>query len=53
MTLRYITHTATFDRYFVLDNCQLSGDGILAHAILSEHKTLDEAQQACDSLNAN
>jgi hypothetical protein len=51
MTSRYITYTATFDRIFVLDNLQLSGDGILAHAIVSEHHCTDEAQKECDRLN--
>ena len=53
MTSRYITHTTNDGlRYFVLDNLQLSGDGILAHAITSEHSSLDEAQQESDRLNA-
>ena len=53
MKTRYITHTSHDGlRYFVLDNLQLSADGIIAHAILSEHETLDEAQQESDRLNA-
>ena len=51
MKSRYITYNASFDRIFVLDNLQLSGDGILAHAIVSEHHFADEAQLECDRLN--
>ena len=39
-------------RYFVLDNTQLNADGILAHAILSEHKTKNEASILADDLNS-